>query len=215
LTQFADAPRWDLARAKRFADAAAAAELAWVEEPLYMECYDDMAALSAYARVPIAGAELHTSGYPELKYMIEKRCYHIFQADAMWAGGVRQCMQVAALCRAHGMKYTPHSWSTGIGFIVNAHVMAASGFARELPYEYPLSPPGWSIEARDAVLAQPWQHERGWFNMPQQPGLGFDIDHKALARLGRCFFRAERTQRVWMPEVLPAPAVVRATPKSA
>lgn len=202
LTQFADAPLWDLARAKRFADAAADADLAWVEEPLFMEWFDDMAALSAYSRVPIAGAELHTSGYPELKYMIEKRCYDVFQADAMWVGGVKQCMQVAALCREHKLKFTAHSWSTGIGFIVNAHIMAASGFAPEIPYEYPLSPPGWTIEARDALLTEPWQHKRGWFNMPQTPGLGFEIDKAALAKYARCFFCADRTVRTWKPEVL-------------
>jgi L-alanine-DL-glutamate epimerase-like enolase superfamily enzyme len=83
LTQFGDAPRWDLARAKRFADAAADAGLAWVEEPLFMEWFDEMAALAAYSRVPIAGGELHTAGWPELRTMVEKRCYHVFQADAM------------------------------------------------------------------------------------------------------------------------------------
>ncbi len=202
LTQFGDAPLWDLPRAKRFADAAADAGLAWVEEPLFMEWYDDMAALAAYSRVPIAGAELHTSGYPELKYMVEKNCYHIFQADAMWAGGVKQCMQIAALCRGRNLKFTAHSWSTGIGFIVNAHIMAASGFAGDMLYEYPLSPPGWTIEARDALLAEPWQHARGWLTMPKTPGLGFEIEHTALAKYGRCFFRADRVVRAWMPEVL-------------
>lgn len=201
LTQFGDAPLWDLARAKRFADAAADVNVAWVEEPLFMEWYHDMTALTAYSRVPIAGAELHTSGFPELKYMIEKGCYHIYQADAMWVGGVHQCMQVAALCRAHKAKYTAHSWSTGIGFIVNAHIMAASGYADEMLYEYPLSPPGWTIEARDALITEPWRHDQGWFNMPQQPGLGFEIDHSALNTFGRCFFRADRAARVWMPEV--------------
>ena len=202
LTQFADAPRWDLARAKRFADVAADLGLAWVEEPLFMEWFDEMAVLAAYSRVPIAGAELHTSGWPELRAMVEKRCYHIFQADAMWAGGVKECLQVARLCRERGLGFTAHSWSTGIGFIVNAHVMAASGFAGELPFEYPLSPPGWTPQARDAVLAEPWKHERGWFAMPQQPGLGVEIDHQALDRMGVCFFRADRTSRVWMPQAL-------------
>ncbi len=202
LTQFGDAPRWDLARAKRFADAAADAGLAWVEEPLFMEWFDEMAELAAYSRVPVAGGELHTSGWPELRTMVEKRCYHVFQADAMWAGGVKECMQVARLCRERGLGFTAHSWSTGIGFIVNAHVMAASGFAAELPFEFPLSPPGWTVEARDAVLAEPWRHEGGWFEMPQRPGLGFEIDRDALGRMGVCFFRADRTTRAWMPEVL-------------
>jgi D-galactarolactone cycloisomerase len=202
LTQFADAPRWDLARATRFADAAADAGLAWVEEPLFMEWFDEMAALTAASRVPIAGGELHTAGWPELRTMVEKGCYHVFQADAMWAGGMKECLQVARLCRARGLGFTAHSWSTGIGFIVNAHVMAASGFAAELPFEYPLSPPGWTPQARDAVLTEPWRHKEGWFEMPQRPGLGFEIDADALQRQGVCFFRADRAARVWMPEVL-------------
>ena len=84
----------------------------------------------------------------------------------MWVGGVRPTMQIAQLCRKHGLKFTPHSWSNGLGFIVNAHIMAAFGFAQDLPYEYPLSPPGWTIEARDALLTEPWQHEKVWRNMP-------------------------------------------------
>ena len=51
----------------------------------------------------------------------------------MWVGGVRPTMQIAQLCRKHGLKVTPHSWSNGLGFIVNAHIMAASGFAQDLP----------------------------------------------------------------------------------
>ncbi|MBN9019143.1 MAG: mandelate racemase/muconate lactonizing enzyme family protein [Rhizobiales bacterium] len=202
LTQHGDAPLWDLPRAKRFADAAADVGLAWVEEPLFMEWYEAMAELTAYSRVPIAGAELHTAGYPELKYMVEKRCYAVFQPDAMWAGGIRQCMQVAELCRQHGLKFSPHSWGNGIGFIVNAHIMAASGFAGEMPFEFPYCPPGWTIEARDALLEAPWQHDRGSFHMPTAPGLGFAIDQKALSQFGACFFRAKRRESHWMPEAL-------------
>ena len=80
--------------------------------------------------------------------------------------------------------------------------LLASGFANEQPFEYPLSPPGWTIEARDVVLTEPWRHDRGVLHPPTTPGLGFDIDRAALARFGRCFFRADRVRRHWMPEVL-------------
>lgn len=202
LTQYADAPLWSLDRAKRFADAAADVGLAWVEEPLYGEWHEEMAELVRYARLPIAGAELNIGGYAELRRMVNQRCYTIFQPDAMWAGGVDQCMKVGRLCREAGLKFTPHSWSNGIGFIVNAHIMAACGFAEEMPFEYPYSPPGWTIEARDSILMQPWQHDKGWLNMPQSPGLGFEIDHVALKRYGSCFYRASRKSVHWMPEML-------------
>ena len=202
LTRYADAPDWSLDRAKRFADAAADVGAAWVEEPQFMERYDDMAALAAYSRVPIAGAELHIAGYPELRHMVDRGCYHIYQPDAMWAGGVDQCLKSARYCREKGVKFTAHTWSNGIGFIVNAHVMAASGFASEMPFEYPLSPPGWTAAARDALLGEGWGHDRGWFTMPTTPGLGFEIDRTALARFGKCFFRGNRRTSEWMPEAV-------------
>jgi D-galactarolactone cycloisomerase len=202
LTQFREAPLWSLDRAMRFADAAADVGLAWVEEPLYGEWHDEMATLAACSKVPISGGELHVAGYPELRRMVRQRCYDIFQPDAMWAGGVDQCLRIARLCREEGLLFTPHSWSNGIGFIVNAHIMAASGFAGELPFEYPLCPPGWTVEARDVVLVEPWRHAKGWLEMPQSPGLGIEIDEKQLATFGTCFFRASRREVHWMPEVL-------------
>jgi L-alanine-DL-glutamate epimerase-like enolase superfamily enzyme len=162
-----------------------------------------MAELSAYStRVPISGGELHTAGLPELRHMVEKRCYHIFQPDAMWTGGIAETMEVARLCRQYGLGFTPHTWSNGIGFGVNLQILLGSGFANEHPFEYPLSPPGWTVEARDVLLTEPWRHRNGVLDPPTAPGLGFDIDRAALARFGRCFFRADRVTRVWMPEVL-------------
>jgi L-alanine-DL-glutamate epimerase-like enolase superfamily enzyme len=204
LTHIEQAPLWDLDRAKRFADAAAEVDLAWIEEPLFGEWYDDMAALTAYSKVPITGGELHTAGLPELKYMVEKKCYAIIQSDAMWAGGIDDGIAIAKLCRKHGIGFNPHTWSNGIGFAVNMNILLASGFANEQPFEYPYSPPGWTIEARDALLTTPWQHDSGVLHPPTIPGLGFEIDAAALARLAKCFYSADRVSRHWMPEAFEA-----------
>lgn len=202
LTQNGDAPLWSLDRAKRFVDAAADAGLAWVEEPLFGEWHEEIAELTDYSRVPVAGGELHVMGYRELARMLKMGCYDIYQPDAMWAGGVAQALQVAQLCRQTGRRFTPHCWSNGFGFIVNAHVFAASGFAGEALFEYPLSPPGWLPEDRDLIFTQPFLQEGGWFAMPEGPGLGFEIDRANLEKYGRCFFSASRKAVHWMPEAL-------------
>ncbi|HSQ65880.1 MAG TPA: mandelate racemase/muconate lactonizing enzyme family protein [Polyangiaceae bacterium] len=191
------APRWDLARAQRFADACADAGFAWLEEPLPMDGYDDLAELTRRARLPIAGGELHTSGLPELRMMIERRCYSIFQPDAIFTGGIAQTFEVAKLCRSHGLKYTPHTWTNGIGFAVNLQLFLASGFAGETELEYPLDPPGWVPSARDGILEQPFVHERGELAAPTLPGLGFRIDDKALRRFGKRFFVMDRKRLAW------------------
>ncbi|MFD8984996.1 mandelate racemase/muconate lactonizing enzyme family protein [Streptomyces sp. NPDC059564] len=192
VTTVSDAPLWNLARAKRFADACADMGVAWIEEPLPMDAYDDLAELTRYSKVPIAGGELHTGGLAELRMMIERRCYRWFQPDAMFTGGIAQTLEVIRLCRAAGLPYTPHTWTNGIGFAVNLQLMAAGGDREEGLLEYPINPPSWTVPARDAVLAVPWTHDRGELELPTSPGLGFDIDHKALRRHGTRFHSAGR-----------------------
>lgn len=197
VTIIGDAPLWDLERAKRFADVCSDAGISWLEEPLPMDVYEDLSALTAYSRVPIAGGELHTSGLPELKMMIERRCYHIFQPDALFAGGIAQTMEVAKLCREHGLIYTPHTWTNGIGLAVNMQLMAASGFADVKQMEYPINPPGWTVEARDAILETPLYHGRGKLETPTQPGLGFTINRNILRKYGKRFFVMDRKRLIW------------------
>jgi len=184
-----DAPLWDLARAKKFADACADLGVAWIEEPLPMDAFEDQAALAAYSKVPISGGELHTNGFPELKMMIERRCYNIFQPDAIMTGGISQTMEVAKLCRKHGLIYTPHTWTNGIGFAVNLQLMLAGGFNGQKPLEYPLNPPSWVVDKRDGILVEKYNHEKGILHPPARPGLGFEIDFHALRKYGKRFFR--------------------------
>jgi D-galactarolactone cycloisomerase len=197
VTIVGDAPTWSLERAKRFADACADAGVAWIEEPLAMDGYEDLTALTEYSRVPIAGGELHSSGLPELKIMIERRCYDIFQPDAVFTGGIAQTLEVARLCRAHGLGYSPHTWTNGIGFAVNLQLFAASGFAAEHELEYPLAPPGWTVAARDGILRDPFENAGGTLQTPTSPGLGFEIDPHALARYGQRFSVMDRKRLVW------------------
>jgi L-alanine-DL-glutamate epimerase-like enolase superfamily enzyme len=197
VAAIADAPRWDLARARRFAAACADAGVAWLEEPLPMDDYAAQAALTAESKVPIAGGELHTGGLAELRMMIERRCYHIFQPDAVFTGGIAQTLEVARLCKQHGLMYTPHTWTNGIGFAVNLQLMAAAGFADEKELEFPYDPPGWTVEARDGILAEPFRHRNGELEVPDRPGLGFDIDARALRRYGKRYFVMDRKRLIW------------------
>ena len=197
VTAISDAPLWDLDRAKRFADVCADAGVAWLEEPLPMDSYDDLAALTSYSRVPIAGGELHTAGYPELAMMVDRGCYSIFQPDAIFTGGIQQTFELIRLCRDRGLQYTPHTWTNGVGLAVNLQLFAASGFAADRLLEYPYDPPSWVPEARDAMLTTPLLHERGSLLVPQSPGLGIEIDGRSLRRYGKRFFTMDRKRLVF------------------
>ncbi len=197
VTIVADAPLWGLDRAKRFADVCAESGVKWIEEPLPMDSYDDQVALTEHSSVPIAGGELHTAGYPELAMMIKRRCYSIFQPDATFTGGIDQTFRIIQLCHEHGLSYTPHTWTNGVGFAVNLQLVAASGFASAKALEYPYDPPGWIPEARDAMLVQPFLHDRGKLTVPNAPGLGITIDRRALRKHGKRFFVMDRKRLIW------------------
>jgi D-galactarolactone cycloisomerase len=181
-----DAPLWDLERALTFAEACAGLDVAWIEEPLDMYAYDELAELCRHSKVPIAGGELN-GGWHEFKVMLEKGSYDIYQPDATMGGGVSDALRVMEACRERGLGYTPHTWTNGIGFLINLHVYAAG--PRDHPIEYPYEPPGWVPEARDGILAEPIRvAEDSTVAVPDAPGLGIELDEDKLAHYGTRYF---------------------------
>jgi D-galactarolactone cycloisomerase len=181
-----DAPLWDLKRASEFAAAAAELSVAWIEEPLDMYAYEAQAQLRQGSQVPIAGGELN-GGWHEFKIMLEKGSYDIYQPDATMGGGISDALRVLRACQEQGLAYTPHTWTNGLGFLINLQVYAAG--ARDQPLEFPYEPPGWVPAARDALLAEPIQVAAdGTVAIPDRPGLGIELDQDKLAYYGEKYF---------------------------
>jgi D-galactarolactone cycloisomerase len=181
-----DAPLWTLERATDFAQACAEQGIAWLEEPLDMYAWDDLAKLRRRSRVPIAGGELN-GGWHEFRVMLEKGSLDIYQPDATFGGGISDAVRVMQACRERGLTFAPHTWTNGIGLIVNLHVYAAG--KRKHPLEYPYEPPGWVPEVRDGLLAEPILADAdGTIAVPDKPGLGIVLDEDKLARFGEKFF---------------------------
>ncbi len=185
-----DAPTWDLERARTFCNHAQELGYAWVEEPLANDDYDGMAALRRSTGMAIAGMELNHQGLPECRVMLEKGCLDVYQPDATFSGGLAETWSMIRAIAAAGARYTPHTWTNGIGFAINAQLFAASPWRADSLLEYPISPPGWVPHARDGLLTTPWLHDRGELELPSAPGLGFTIDRAQLWRYGHCFYRA-------------------------
>ena len=191
VAAIADCASWDYDRALAFCRAAAELDYAWVEEPLPQDDYQGLARLTAETEVTIAGGELNNQGLPELSHMIERRCYDWFQPDAVMVGGIAETVAIARRATAAGLSYSPHTWTNGIGFAINLQVFGGIG-DREKHLEYPLDPPGWTVEGRDGLLARPFTHEGGKLSLPTAPGLGIEIDPAQLSRFGTHFYTATK-----------------------
>ena len=186
-----DAPLWTLERARDFADACAEADIAWIEEPLDMYAYDELAELCLQSKVPIAGGEMN-AGWHEFKVMLEKGSYDIYQPDATMGGGISEAVMVRDACRDRGLGYTPHTWTNGLGFLINLHVHAAG--LGDHPIEYPYEPPGWVPEARDGLLTEPILVDSdSTVKVPDSPGLGIEIDEDKLKHYGEKYFELTST----------------------
>jgi len=180
------APRWELERAIAFAHACEDLGVRWLEEPLSEYAYDELAELRRVVKIPIAGGELN-DGWHEIKIMFEKGCFDIYQPDALWGGGITDSIRVLETCRNQGLGYSPHTWSNGLGFLINLHLHVAGD--QEYPLEYPYDPPAWVPEVRDAILLEPIQFmSDGTIPVPQTPGFGIAVDEQKLSRYGEKFF---------------------------
>jgi len=180
-------PAWDLSRAKQFADACYDNRIEWLEEPLDSRDYDGNAALKKEAKIKISGAELNY-GWDEIKIMFEKDCFHVYQPDATFAGGIAQVKKVIDTCRQNDRLYSPHTWTNGIGFYINWNLVLADN-ENKLPLEYPLEEPSWIPECREGIIDPIIPDKNGILHPFLKPGLGFEINKSLLRKYGKRFFK--------------------------
>ena len=111
--------------------------------------------------IPVAGGECEFSrfGFREL---LTRRCVDIVQPDTCAAGGLSECQKIAAMANAHGIRYVPHVWGTGVALAASLQLAAV------LPNNPPcLNPEPPLLEfdrtehpIRQAILTTPIEHER-------------------------------------------------------
>ena len=179
-------PMWDLKTATDVARALEYFGVYWLEEPLDRMDYNGMRELREKTNIRIAGAEIN-SRFQEYAALVQNRCLDILQPDATFVGGISTSKKIAALAQANGLGIAPHTWSNGIGLLINMHVMASSPNCEFC--EFPYDPPGWTLDARDGILAENIDIDSdGYVHMPDRPGLGIVIDEDKLAKYGEKFF---------------------------
>jgi len=177
---------WDTNAAWIFKDALAVARelerlgIYWMEEPLHRADYTGMRALREATDVRIAGGEM-TRTLHELRELVGRQCLDVLQPDVALVAGITGLRRVAILAQEHGVTFTPHTWTNGMGVTANAQLVA--GLADSPFLEYPYDPPEWDLPVRDFVMAEPLRVDaEGWLNLPEQPGMGYELNTELLDR---------------------------------
>ncbi|MCA1838889.1 MAG: mandelate racemase/muconate lactonizing enzyme family protein [Actinomycetota bacterium] len=175
---FGIGPRWDLERAAKTAEAMETYNVAWLEEPLDMFDLKGYAELRKRSSTPIAAGELH--GEPSLVgLLIDAGGVDIVQPDLVFTGGISGAWGLAQKALSNGLRFSPHTWSNGLGLAANLHLAVAAPNCDWL--EFPYDPPGWVPEHRDAMIDEVFAiDDNGDVVLPTAPGLGVDINREKL-----------------------------------
>jgi D-galactarolactone cycloisomerase len=159
-------------------------DIGWFEEPVPPEDVAGYRAVKAALTIPVAGGECEFTRFG-FRDLFVAHALDIAQPDTCAAGGLSECKKIADMAEAFGVRYNPHVWGTGVAMAASLQLLAV------LPPHTPLSlkPLEPILEfdrtehpIRQAILARPIEHERGIVRVPDGPGLGIEIDRKALAR---------------------------------
>lgn len=175
-------PKWDYTTAFEYAQAIAEYGVHWLEEPLDRFDFNGLAKLRRHVKTPLAGGEMN-QGLHEFTILFEKECLDVYQPDATLAGGVLMAREVARMAQEHGVQFSPHTWTNGIGFAINAQIAASVPNCPIL--EFPYEPTSWRPEARDAMLMEPFLPVDGRLTLSEAPGFGIALNPDAMKEFAR------------------------------
>jgi len=147
----------------------------FVEEPLPPEDMDGLANLTATQNVHVAAGE-RLIGRRDFVAAVSKRAFHIAQPDICHVGGLGETKKIAALCESHGIGVAPHN---PLGPIAG---VAALHFGISTPNFIIQEEMSGAVPWYDNVVEWPIMRRPGYWEVPQKPGLGIDVNEKEIAK---------------------------------
>lgn len=164
--------------------------LYFFEEPCPTEDIEATAQVTRQAKMPIATGE-RLVGKSQFRDLIAQRACHIIQPDLSHCGGLWEARKIAAMAEAHSIAVAPHNPNGPVATAATIHFAAAT--------------PNWIIQEaitndvpwRDEVVINPVAVEHGYVAVPEQPGLGIDINEEEAAKHP---FQPEKMQRYFHPD---------------
>lgn len=157
---------WGVSTAKRMARKLESYEIYWLEEPIMADNISGLAEVAAVTEIPIAVGESEYTKHG-FKELIERKAVDIVQADATKVGGITEWRKVAVLAEAFGLPVAPHGFD-------QVHAPLVAPLPNGLIVEY--------IQSFTECwpLIDPIRPKDGYMQLTDKPGLGFNIDKKAI-----------------------------------
>jgi L-alanine-DL-glutamate epimerase-like enolase superfamily enzyme len=171
MTIYADANgSYDIPTALRIGRVMQEHRLAFLEEPVPFDFYDETKQIADQLSLPVAGGEQESS-LRRFRWMIEHKGVDVVQPDLFYFGGFVRSIRVARMAAAAGIPCTPHLSDGGLGYLYVAHF--ASCVPNAGPFqEYKGRDESLAVSSETSTLAS----VKGLMTVPTGPGLGVTID---------------------------------------
>lgn len=157
--------------------------ISWFEEPVSPELYEDYAELRTRTSIPIAGGECEylRSGFLTL---FKSRSVDIAQPDICAAGGLTEVKKIADMANTFGVQLVPHTWGSGIALAAALQLAANLDMSPGRLFDpQPLIELDQTENPLRGQLVKPFfKHDKGTLQIPNEPGLGVEIDEDLLEK---------------------------------
>jgi L-alanine-DL-glutamate epimerase-like enolase superfamily enzyme len=167
---------WSLTAAKKICAALEPIGMDWVEDPIFMDRLQELPALVAATRAPLAGGET-LGGLGQVQALIDTRAIATPIVDVTWGGGVSFARKCAALAEARGLPIAFHDCSGPITLAASTHLALAAPNVREQEIARGMYF-GWYADLVD----RPPPVVKGMITVPTGPGLGLALQPRLEKR---------------------------------
>ena len=145
------------------------------EDPMLPDSPAIMSNISEQCNIPIATGERFTSIF-EYQQIIESKAASYVRPDLCLCGGLSGCKKVSAMAEANHIKVIPHNPLSPISTAACVQLDACiPNFALQ---EYT----GESEPPKSELLINPLVLDNGYLVVPEEPGLGIEINEKTLSQ---------------------------------
>jgi galactonate dehydratase len=147
----------------------------FIEEPVLAEHEEHYPSLAAMTAIPIAAGERMYSRF-DFKRVLARGGLAILQPDVSHAGGISECVRIAAMAEAHDVALAPHCPLGPVALAACLHVDFVSRNAvfqeQSMGIHY-----NQGAELLDYVLnKEDFQFHDGHMLPPSKPGLGVEVN---------------------------------------
>jgi len=193
-----ETPKWNVDFAIRFARSIEGFDVKWLEEPLNKGNFEGLSKLRRETKIPIAGGEMNST-WREYRAMLDIGSLDIYQPDAIlaggtYAGGISMVYWLLKKIWTHNkntenkediLKYSPHTWTTGLGFALALQLVGVLNEQDRSLIEYPVEG-SWRQEHWARFIKNDFTIDaEGRIKIPDEPGLGIEIDMNIIKRFGK------------------------------